>query len=140
MIESFIPQRFPILLLKEIVSYELGRIVCTVDWPPSKFFHDNAGCFLVSAMPEIVAQAAAAMQGKQRIMEGGRPGIGMLSAIKCFEFYGTPQGDCPLEVIVKSQAILGAHEIVQGQIYQEQKLLAQGEVFLFLTKTSAMIV
>jgi predicted hotdog family 3-hydroxylacyl-ACP dehydratase len=130
MIEDLVPHRYPVLLVEKLISHQKDEIVCQVDWRKAQFFHDRNGDLLAVSMPEMVAQAAALMYGLQTPKQEATPALRMLAAIKQFSFYSLPEQNV-LQVKVRVHTSLGLHQVVYGKIYEGEKLLAEGMVFLF---------
>ena len=130
MIEDLVPHRYPVLLIEKIISHQQDEIVCQVDWRKTTFFHDQNGDLLAVSMPEMVAQAAAVMYGLQASEQEATPALRMLAAIRQFSFFSLPEQDV-LQVKVRVHSSLGLHQVVYGSIYEGEKLLAEGMVFLF---------
>ncbi|BBM85157.1 hypothetical protein [Candidatus Uabimicrobium amorphum] len=126
MIEKFLPHRHPVRLVDEIISHDENGIVCNVNWPQKTFFHKNPR----TAMVEMIAQTAAVMMAK---LGGDAQGLGMLTAIKNFEFFADPQQmDICVEVNIEGE--LGQHKIVNGIVKQCEIVLVKGRVFLYLDR------
>ncbi|WP_372367081.1 hypothetical protein [Candidatus Uabimicrobium sp. HlEnr_7] len=124
-IEKYLPHRDPIRLIDKIISHDEASIICQVDWPKKKFFHNNSH----TAMIEMIAQASAVMMAYKKT---GQDGLGMLTAIKNFNFIATPNPSDNLTVEITVEGGLGQHKIVNGTVYQQQKSLVKGRVFLYL--------
>ena len=129
MIEQYLPHRAPILLVDEIISFDENGIVCGVNWPQKTFFHQNPH----AAMIEMIAQSSAVMMAKSG---NGEKGLGMLTAIKNFEFFDNPQ-QAHIKVEVTIDGELGQHKIVNGIVKQHGKVLVKGRVFLYLDRGDA---
>lgn len=128
MIENFLPHRDPFLLIDKLIEHRKDEIVCQVDWKKSQFFQDGNGDFLAVSMPEMIAQSAAVMYGLQSTETS--PALRLLTTIKEFFFYSLPKKDV-LQVKVRVHSSLGLHQVVYGEIYEGETLLAKGMVYLF---------
>ena len=135
-IESYLPQRAPILLIKKIISASEDAIVCQVDNESLAFFQDKTGRFLACTLLEILAQTSAVMHGRQRENHGDDLILGMLSGCKNFDIYGLPQPDKTIIAKVEKGHIFGSHQIVKGEISQDKKTLARGAIYLYLRSTT----
>ncbi len=127
-IENLLPHRYPFLLIEKLVEHRQDEIVCQVDWKKSSFFHDQDGNLLFVSMPEMLAQAAAVMYGIQATEK--TPAIRLLTTIKEFFFYSLPE-ESILQVKARVHSSLGLHQVVYGEIYEGERLLAKGMVYLF---------
>lgn len=128
--DKYIPQRPPIQVVDKIISQEEGKIICEVDWPSKTFFIRKDNSCILPVMVEMVAQTSAVMLG----MREKNNKLGMLTAVKNFEFYSSPRPDEKILVEVNIDGELGFHKIVQGKIFQNKKLLAKGYIFLYLSE------
>ena len=131
MIEDYLPQRPPILLLENIISIKNDEICCRVNWQQAVFFHDAEGKLIPVAMSEMMAQTAAVMNSVQNYSPKRPDTIGLLTSIKNFHFYSYPEDTPELKVILRQDSRLGKHQIVKGKVYQGDNLLAEGILFLF---------
>ncbi len=133
-IQELLPQHPPVLMITEITRFTKEETVSVVDWVQASFFHNEKRELMVCALPEMIAQTVAVMQGLKDKEEGRETRLGLLTALKKFKFHQQPQSPAFLTVKVFPQRELGAHKIVKGFIFQEDVLLAEGEVFLFIVE------
>ena len=132
-IEKFLPHRAPARMIDAIIAQDETGICCKVGWPTKSFFHETPH----TAMVEMIAQCSAVMMAQ---LDGNEPeGLGMLTAIKNFEFLAKPLPSLSIEVEVKTEGELGQHKIVTGIVRQQQNILAKGRVFLYLDQDQAAL-
>lgn len=131
-VDNLLPQRPPVLLLDKVLAYDRQSITCRISSKRVQFFLDANGRLLLTALPEMVAQAAAVMNGLLQLQAGENFSRGLVAAIKNFCFYASPQDCNSLQVYVRIDSCIGNHQVVVGEIYQREILVARGSVFLFL--------
>lgn len=126
-VQDYLPQRPPILLIDEILTHRPDYIACKIHWHRHSFFMEQEE-FSSVALIEMIAQSSAILQS---LYYAGKGAPGFLTSVKKFSFYASPMGETPLIVEVQVQSTVGRHQIVQGSIYQETILLAEGLVYLY---------
>lgn len=88
-IHELLPHRPPLLLLKEVVSFDDRHISCLVDAPANVPFADAEGVDCVVAT-EWMAQAVGAFVGAKKRSEGRAPQVGFIIGIRKVDFH-TPK-------------------------------------------------
>lgn len=87
-IEAVMPHKLPMLLIDELVAYDLEayRLDCTATPRAGAPFFDAAyGAIPAWVGVEYMAQGIAALSGVARWLEGGSPRIGFIIGVRDFE-------------------------------------------------------
>lgn len=134
---SFIPHGEPMRMVDTLVSVgdRVARIATTVraDMP----FVDADGRLGEAAYVELVAQAAAALDGfRKRGRPGARP-AGMMLGVRQMQISGSARvGDC-LDIEIFKTARLGEFGVITGSVSRGAELLAKGEIKVLQGRTAA---
>jgi len=127
-VESMVPHRPPMRLADRILSVgERVAVVETVLQPDNMFLNDD-GTLDPAAYLEVIAQAAAAMNGFRTTVRESQPPEGYLLGARQLETLGAAHVGDTLTTRVFKATRFGDFGIIEGQVYRGDTLLAKGEI------------
>lgn len=133
----FIPHRDPMRLVDTLLSVgdRVARVATTVR--PDMPFVEADGRLGEAAYVEMVAQAAAALDGFRQRGQPGSKLFGMMLGVRHLEITGTARvGDC-LEIEIFKTARLGDIGVITGSVSRGAELLAKGEIKVLRGRSTA---
>ncbi len=128
---ELIPHRPPMVMIDRLVRCDAASAEATKTFREGEY-GVGGGRVEDSLLVECVAQTVAAMQGYAHKQQGGRPSQGMLVGIDDFSVHAAASAGVPLTIEVSITHTVGQFRIVSGSVTQQGKLVAQGQVKVFL--------
>jgi predicted hotdog family 3-hydroxylacyl-ACP dehydratase len=130
---TLIPQKPPFLMVDRLV-YSDDNITRTSFVIPAENLLVVDGKFTAAGLMENIAQTAAAGQGNLARIENRPIDIGFIDSVKDLEIFALPQIGDELLTEVKFETRLLNAAIVTGKVYCCEKLMAQCEMKIFISK------
>ncbi|MEI6563662.1 MAG: radical SAM protein [bacterium] len=123
-----IPQQAPMRLVESLVS--VGDRVAVVETSITKdnLFVNDDGTLDDIAYLELIAQAAAAMNGFRTSVRGGNEPEGYLLGARQFEVLEPARLGDTLRIRVFKATKFGDFGIIEGQVFRNETVLAKGEI------------
>lgn len=130
---NLIPQKPPIVMVDTLLEQNDQFTVSSLKLTKENIFCQN-GCFSETGMIENMAQTAALRSGFQAHINGKQPAIGFIGSLKQFVFYDLPSDHDILQTTITVQNELMQALIVHGEVKAEGKIMAEGEMTIFIQK------
>ena len=134
--KNLLPQRFPMVMVDSVVSCSGDTIITRLEIRDDNVFLSK-GRLTAAGLIETVAQSAAARTGLLlRAGEGKADGpvpVGVIGHVRNFRVFEQPTLGDVLHTEVKATHEIGQASVVTGKVYTGEKLLAEGELKIFLT-------
>jgi predicted hotdog family 3-hydroxylacyl-ACP dehydratase len=128
---ELIPQRAPFVMITELMDVREQSATSSFKILEENIFVKD-GQFQESGLIENIAQTAAAMSGYKAKVSGSAAEIGFLGSVKNLRIYYLPDVDSNLttEVCLENQVM--NVNLLKGFIRQEDKLVAECEMKVFI--------
>ncbi|MBU0673131.1 MAG: ACP dehydratase [Proteobacteria bacterium] len=129
--EQLVPQRPPMLLVGQLLrrAREPDEALAEADVPLDGIFIDPNGQVLPEYFVELVAQAMAAVNGYDSLVEGASGGKGFLVGIDGFTWPGTASPGDHLRVEITKVYEFGPVSVMHGIVLNDQGfVLASGDI------------
>lgn len=125
---ALVPHQPPMRLVDRILS--VGERVAVVETvlQPGNMFLDEGGTLDPAAYLEVIAQAAAAMNGFRSMGHATRPPEGYLIGARELETPGTARVGDTLTTHVTKTTQFGEFGLIEGRVTRGEVVLARGEV------------
>ncbi len=134
-ITKLIPQRHPILLVDQLLSYTKEEAVSGFHISPDHIFVNKNGFLTESGLIENIAQTTAMHQGYEYYLKGVPAPEGYIGSIRKLQILELPPVNADLKThITITGEILGV-TIINGQVFYNDKEIAHGEMRLVQVKT-----
>ena len=133
-ISELIPQRFPILMVDELVLVAGNQATARLLLRRDNFFMDEDGLLAEAGLIEHMAQSASAMVGYEHKIAGGtRPPVGYIAEVKRFACMKRPACGQTIETTVTRNLQVGDVTIITTRCTdQDGVLLAQTQMKIFI--------
>ena len=133
-IKELIPQRFPILMVDELVEVAQDQATARLQLTQDNFFMDEVGLLSEAGLIEHMAQSASAMVGYEHKLAGGtRPPVGYIAEVKRFECLKRPASGQTILTTVTRNLQVGDVTIITTQCTdQDGELLARTQMKIFI--------
>lgn len=129
--ERLVPQRPPMLLVEQLVARDRAANFSAVEAavPPAGIFVAPDGGVLPEYFVELVAQAMAAVNGYDCLLDGARTGRGFLVGIEGFSWHGSAAPGERLRVEMRQNFQFGPVTVMAGKVINGAgEVLAGGEI------------
>ncbi len=131
MVRKLIPQGDPMVMVSELISSD---DLCTVSTLLIK--EDNIFCsdgfFKEPGIVENIAQTAALRSGYHAFVNKEKPKVGFIGSVKKLMIYDLPKVNDYLETKVEVVSELFNAIIIKGEVKVGDKLIAKGNMNIFL--------
>jgi len=130
-IEQILPHRKPMIMVDSLVHIERDSAMATKTFKSGDYgLHGR----LVPEplLIECLAQTVAALNGCHARLSGKGPARGMLAGVTGFKIHSPALADIPLELNVTISRFIGPFCLACGQIRQQDRLVAEGNLKFFL--------
>lgn len=128
---ELIPQRAPFVMITELMDVREQSATSSFRILENNIFVKD-GQFQESGLIENIAQTAAAMSGYKAKISGKAAEIGFLGSVKNLRIYYLPAVDTNLTTEVRLENQVLNVNLLKGLIRQEDKLVAECEMKIFL--------
>ena len=129
--EVNIPQKPPMVMVDRILEISGEETVTAFRIKPDNILCEN-GFFSEAGLIENMAQTAAAGAGAGIREGGGEPPVGFIGGIKNLRIFALPLEGTEIRTRVKVLHRIMEASVVQGEVWQDQQLLASCELKIFL--------
>ena len=122
------------LAVGELLSLTADEAVSRTVIRPDSIFLDSRGRVEEAVLFEMAAQtfAALAVGRSEAGPEAASNEAGFLVAVKKMSFYGRPEPGTPIEVTARVMSRVDDFSVVSGQAFQAGRLLAEGQLTVFV--------
>ena len=130
--ENLIPHRKPLCMVDRLTEYEdqAGTVEAVVSFE-NALIEDN-GQLDQLAVTEMIAQACAAANGYEALLDKDPMKLGYLVGIKKFQFFGKALAGDKLQISVRTVGAISGFTVVEGQVICNQKIIAAGKIKLWV--------
>jgi len=135
-VHKLIPQGPPMVMVDTLIYQDEHKTETSFYLENNNLFNDN-GYFSEEGMIENIAQSAALRIGwsaleKSEGKESVSPQVGVIGAVKTFKLYRKPRinSNITTEIIVEAEIFNAT--LISGKIMQEEEILAEAELKIFL--------
>lgn len=135
-IVNYIPQRPPMVMVDGLKSHDDDLTVSRLHLNKENIFCNN-GFFTEAGLIENIAQTAALRSGYSAKIGGDKPATGFIGAVKKFSLYELPKDTEILQTQISVKANLLNALIVEGKVFVDEKLMAEGELSIFTAETNS---
>ena len=135
-VHLIIPQEPPMVMV-DTLEYQDDRYTVTTFFIEEDNLFIEEGVFSLEGMVENMAQTAALRTGwKGKENAGGgsgyKPPVGVIGAVKDFKVYRCPGVKTMITTKIEVTAEVFNATMVSGRIMQDEEVLAEGELKIFL--------
>lgn len=124
---ALIPHRPPMLFVDSLIERSGDEARASAVMPDSGICFDPEYAF-PEYFIEVVAQAMAMVNGYDARVAGKKLQDGLLVGVDRFSFTGTAPAGAVLHVAIRKTMEFGAINIVHGEIFCGERLLAEGDL------------
>lgn len=135
-INGLIPHRPPMLLVDRLVFLRGDEAVSETVFASDSIFLKDDGRVEEAALFEMIAQTFAAATAAVR--DGSGPSAGYLAGIKRLAIHSPALSNAPVEVRVKIISRVEDFSVVEGEVNQSGRLLAAGQITVFVPEAAAL--
>jgi 3-hydroxyacyl-[acyl-carrier-protein] dehydratase len=129
-ITRYIPQRYPIIMVHELVQADEDHAVTTFMIEPDNVFVSNE-FFKEPGLVENIAQTAAMHVGYQCASKNIPIPIGYIAAVKDLKIFSLPKQNTSISTSVKITNKVLDVTVVEGKVEQNGNLLCSCEMRIF---------
>lgn len=135
-VHKLIPQEKPMIMVDSLIHNEALKTITGFYIDRGNLFSEN-GKFTAEGLIENMAQSAAlrtgwiAMQGHVPDQDFTPP-VGVIGAVKNFKLHALPRIETTITTEIRIEAEIMNATIVKGRVMQDDKVLAEGELKIFL--------
>jgi predicted hotdog family 3-hydroxylacyl-ACP dehydratase len=129
---KLIPQREPMVMVGPLVELNDDSVKTEFLIPKDHALLDKEQCLYSAALIENIAQTAAVNAGYRAKLNQEKPKKGFIGAIKNFEVLNKAKAGDKLETVIFLKTEVFNASIIEGEIYCNDKLIAKGELKIFL--------
>lgn len=132
-LHRYIPQRPPMVMIDALLRYDASGTESSFQVPEEGLFIEK-GVLSAGGLVENIAQSAAAGVGYHYVerTERGEPPLGFIAAVKDMSFHQFPASGQQLRTSIQVKQEVMNMTIVEGKVWKEQELVAEGELRIFL--------
>lgn len=132
-IERLIPQRYPIMMVDELLEAEDGKALTSLELCPDNYFMEEDGKLSELGLIEHIAQSASAFAGYKALGEGAEhPPVGYIGEVKKFRCHFRPQAGDRLLTAVTVVADADGVTLIQGETRLDGKVAAETQMKIFI--------
>ena len=132
---TLIPQKQPMVMVDGLISNNENTTISCLHLTKDNIFCSN-GFFNEPGLIENIAQTAALRSGFEAMTNNLEPTIGYIGAVKKMKIYNLPKDNdrlkTKIEIITRLMNVL----IIKGEVHVNNKLVAEGEMNIFLQSNS----
>jgi 3-hydroxymyristoyl/3-hydroxydecanoyl-(acyl carrier protein) dehydratase len=130
-VQELIPQKHPMAMVDGLVEQTGGSTTSRLVLDKENIFCEN-GYFSESGLIENIAQTAALRSGYEAKRKQQQPVVGFIGSLKRIKIHSLPKDNAMLFTELKVLNKLMNVQIVRGEVFCDGKLLAEGEMNIFL--------
>lgn len=130
-VEKLIPQKYPMTMVDGLIDNSETSTTSCLHIEKSNIFCKN-GYFQEPGLIENMAQTAALKSGYEAFLNNEKPSVGFIGSLKRIKIYNLPKDSDTLETTIEILNNLMNVSIIKGKVYCNGKLMAEGEMNIFL--------
>ena len=128
---ELIPQKYPMVMVDGLLSSDENTSVSRLSLTDNNIFCSD-GFFREPGLIENIAQTAALRSGYEASVDNNEPTVGFIGSVKKMKIYNLPKDDDILQTRVTILTNIMNVLIIKGEIMVNDKLIAEGEMNIFL--------
>ena len=128
---ELIPQKYPMVMVDGLISSDDTTTVSKFSITENNIFCSD-GYFQEPGLIENIAQTAALRSGYEAMQKQEKPAVGFIGSVKRLIIYELPSDNDTLQTKVTILNQLMNVLIIKGEIMVNTKLMAEGEMNIFL--------
>lgn len=128
---ELIPQKPPMVMVDGLISNDETVAVSKLNITKNNIFCSN-GYFHEPGLIENMAQTAALRSGHEAMENREEPAVGFIGSVKNMTIHELPKDDDELRTKVTILTRLMNVLIIKGEVMVDKKLMAEGEMNIFL--------
>ena len=126
-----IPQKEPMVMVDTLIEHNEKFTVSGLKLLNSNLFCQN-GFFSEPGLVENMAQTAALRSGYAAFLKNEKPKIGFIGSMKNISIYELPKESDELKTKIAVITELLKALIIKAEVFVKEKLMAEGEMTIFL--------
>lgn len=130
-VENIIPQKSPMAMVDGLLEQESEFTVSQLKILNDNIFCEN-GFFTEAGIIENIAQTTALRNSYETKLENKESKIGYIGSLKRIKIYHLPKIDSTIKTKITVLNNLMNVSIVRGEVFCNDKLMAEGEMNIFL--------
>jgi len=130
-IENLIPQKAPMVMVDGLVEHNDNSTVSRLILSSTNLFCKD-GFFQEPGLVENMAQTAALRSGYEAFLKNEKPKVGFIGSLKNIVIHNLPKDTDELQTKLTVLNKLLQALIIRCEVYVEKKLMAEGEMTIFL--------
>jgi len=130
-VERLIPQKYPMTMVDGLIKNSKTSTTSCLHLDKSNIFCNN-GFFQETGLIENMAQTAALKSGYEAFLNNEKASVGFIGSLKRIKIYNLPNDTDTLETTIDILHNLMGVTIIKGKVFCKGKLLAEGEMNIFL--------
>ncbi len=130
--EELVPHRLPMRLVEQLVEIDGKNGTVVTQVCPDNLLLDDSGSLEGVALIELIAQSYAALKGYLDRRDNKPVRQGFLVGIKKLEWFAAAASGDELQITIRTLAELDDFAVAAGAIQCGEKLLARGEVKVWI--------
>ena len=128
---ELIPQKPPMVMVNGLIQNNEIKTIAQLQLDKSNIFCQS-GFFQEAGIIENIAQTAALGTGYAAKKSGSKPRTGFIGSIKRLTIYELPKDNDILQTTVSILHQLLNATVIKGEVFVNNKLMAEGEMNIFL--------
>ncbi len=128
---ELIPQKPPMVMVDGLIQYDEAKSISQLKLDKSNIFC-RSGFFQESGIIENMAQSAALGTGFAAKQSGTKSKTGFIGSIKRLTIFELPKDTDTLNTSITILHQLMNATIIKGEVFVNKKLMAEGEMNIFL--------
>ncbi|MAZ94363.1 MAG: hydroxymyristoyl-ACP dehydratase [Bacteroidales bacterium] len=130
-ISGLIPQDKPMIMLDKLINHNSMSTTSSLTISSDNIFCFD-GQFSEVGIIENIAQTAALRSGYEAYTQGKCPSVGFIGSVKKLKIFKQPTINSTIVTKVEVVTELMSAIVVKGEVYEEEKLIAEGGLNIFL--------
>ncbi len=132
---DLIPQKYPMVMVDGLISNDETTTISKLSISNNNIFCSK-GFFTEPGLIENIAQTAALRSGYEAMESNEEPTVGFIGSVKKMKIYELPKDNDVIYTKVTILTRLMNVLIIKGEVLLDSKLMAEGEMNIFLQETT----
>ena len=131
---DLIPQKDPMVMVDGLISNDETTTISSLSISKDNIFCSD-GYFNEPGIIENIAQTAALRSGYEAMESNEEPTVGFIGSVKKMKIYELPKDNDVIHTKITILTRLMNVLIIKGEVLLDSKLMAEGEMNIFLQET-----
>ncbi len=132
---ELIPQKYPMVMVDGLISNDETTTISKLSISNNNIFCSK-GFFTEPGLIENIAQTAALRSGYEAMESNEEPTVGFIGSVKKMKIYELPKDNDVIHTKITILTRLMNVLIIKGEVLLDSKLMAEGEMNIFLQETT----